>query len=191
MNANVAGGAVAGWFWLGVVAWLLGGGAWWAEARPRLPAVIGSGMVLQQELPLTIWGWADAGEEITVVIGENRGSARTDEQGRWRVRLAPMKASAEPLKMTVAGRETIELTDILVGEVWLGSGQSNMQMSVAAAAKGREEVAAANFPQVRLFLVPLVASGTPAKDVQAGWKVCQPATVGSFSAVAYYPTLRS
>ena len=157
-----------------------------AEARLRLPAVIGSGMVLQRDVPLTIWGWADAGEEITVVIGENKGVATADAQGRWRVKLAAMKASAEPLRMTVAGKERIELTDILVGEVWLGSGQSNMQMSVASSANGAKEIAAAENPKIRLFLVPLVPSGTPAEDVKASWKTCNAANVPSFSAVAYF-----
>lgn len=75
-----------------------------AHAKPRLPAVIGSNMVLQRDVPLTFWGWADPGEEITVAIGDNKGTGKANEQGRWTVKLAPMKASAAPLQMTVAGK---------------------------------------------------------------------------------------
>lgn len=157
-----------------------------AHAKPRLPAVIGSNMVLQRDVPLTFWGWADPGEEITVAIGDNKGTGKANEQGRWTVKLAPMKASAAPLQMTVAGKETLTLTNILVGEVWLGSGQSNMQWSVAASSNSKDEIAAANYPKVRLFLVPLVPSGTPADDVKASWKECAPTNIPSFSAVAYF-----
>ena len=157
-----------------------------AHAKPRLPAVIGSNMVLQRDVPLTIWGWADAGEEITVTIGTNKGTGKANAQGRWTVKLAPMKASAEPLQMTIVGTETLTLTNILVGEVWLGSGQSNMQWSVAASSNSKEEIAAANYPKLRLFLVPLVPSGTPADDVKASWKECASTNISPFSAVAYF-----
>ena len=177
-----------GFFWRVVLAamWFAAGSPRDAVARPRLPAVIGSGMVLQRDVPLTIWGWADAGEEITVTLGDNKGAATADAQGRWRVKLAAMKASTEPLKMTVAGKETLELTDILVGEVWLGSGQSNMQMAVGSVKDRAKEIAVASHPKIRLFLVPLVPAGTPADDVKASWKTCNATNVPNFSAVAYF-----
>jgi sialate O-acetylesterase len=156
------------------------------HAKPRLPAVIGSNMVLQRDTPLTIWGWADPGEEIEVAIGANKGVAKADDKGRWRVKLAPMKGSADPVKMTIRGTETIELTNILIGEVWLGSGQSNMQWSVAASKNKAAEIANAKFPNIRLFLVPLVPSGTPADDVKARWVECSPESVPTFSAVLYF-----
>jgi sialate O-acetylesterase len=159
-------------------------GLTWADVR--LPAVIGSNMVLQREQPLPIWGWADAGEEVTVALGENKATTKADDAGKWMVKLAPMKSGGEPLEMTVAGKNSIKLTNILVGEVWLGSGQSNMQMTVSGSANGPQEVAAANFPKIRLFSVPLVPSGTPAGDVVSSWKECSPANISGFSAVAYY-----
>ena len=157
-----------------------------AKAEVTLPAIIGSHMVLQSGTALTIWGWANDGEEVTVSIGDIEGTVKADANGEWLVKLPPMPANPEPIEMTVSGTNTIKLTDILVGEVWIGSGQSNMQWSVAASDNATEEIAAANYPKMRLFLVPLVPSGKPAKNVNAAWTVCTPDTVKQFSAVCYY-----
>lgn len=157
-----------------------------AEADVRLPHVIGSHMVLQCGRPLSIWGWADPGEEVTVALGENnRSSTRASERGEWQVRLGVMKAGG-PHTMTVKGDNIITLDDVLVGEVWLGSGQSNMQWGVAGSANAAQEIAAADYPQIRLFLVPNVLSGVPSRDVNAAWQKCSPQTVPGFSAVLYY-----
>ncbi|HWB10927.1 MAG TPA: sialate O-acetylesterase [Pirellulales bacterium] len=157
-----------------------------AQAEVTLPAIIGSHMVLESGMPLTIWGWANAGEEVTVAIADFKATVKADSAGDWQVKLPPIPASDEPLEMTVSGTNTIKLTDILVGEVWMGSGQSNMQWSVDASDNAAEEIAAANYPKLRLFLVPLVPAGKPAKNVNAAWTVCTPETVKSFSAVCYY-----
>ena len=100
-----------------------------ARADIRLPAVVGDHMVLQRDLPLPIWGWADPGEEVSVTFGEAKASAKADANGKWRVTLPAMK-TGKALEMTLTGKNTIKLVDILIGEVWLGSGQSNMQWSV-------------------------------------------------------------
>jgi sialate O-acetylesterase len=155
-------------------------------AEVRLPAIIGSHMVLESGTPLSIWGWANEDEEVTVSIGETKATVNADAKGRWLLKLPPMPASTQPLEMEISGTNTIKLTDILVGEVWIGSGQSNMQMSVESSDNAAQEIAAANYPQIRLFLVPLVPSGTPANDVKAAWTVCTPDTVKPFSAVCYY-----
>jgi sialate O-acetylesterase len=157
-----------------------------ARAEVTLPAIIGSHMVLESGMPLTIWGWANPGEEVTVAIGDLNATAKADGAGDWQVKLPPLPASDEPAEMTVSGTNTIKLTDILVGEVWMGSGQSNMQWSVAASDNPEAEIAAANYPKIRLFLVPLVPAGKPAKNVNAAWTVCTPDTVKPFSAVCYY-----
>ena len=157
-----------------------------ASAAVKLPAVIGSHMVLQASSPLTIWGWADPGEEVTVTLGDTKAIAKADAEGKWLVKLPAMQASAEPREMTIRGTNTIQLTDILVGEVWLASGQSNMEWPVAAADNPEAEIKAADVPKLRLFLVPKVPSGTPANDVQAGWTACTPDTIKNFSAVAYF-----
>lgn len=156
-----------------------------AQADIRLPAIIGDHMVIQRDLPLQIWGWADPGEEVHVTLGDAKASARADAQGNWRVTLPPIKGG-KGLEMTLAGKNTIKLTDILLGEVWLGSGQSNMQWSVQMSDNSAEEIGSANFPEIRLFSVPLVPSGKPAQDVNAKWVVCTPDNVKGFSAVLYF-----
>lgn len=156
------------------------------QAEVTLPAVIGSHMVLQSGTAQTIWGWANEGEEVTVAVGDIKATVKTDANGDWLVKLPPMPAGGEPLEMTISGTNTIKLTDILVGEVWIGSGQSNMQWPVTASANANEEIAAANYPKMRLFLVPLVPAGKPAKNVNAAWTVCTPDTVKGFSAVCYF-----
>lgn len=165
-----------------------------ATAAVKLPAVIGDNMVLQRGIPLPIWGWADKGEDVTVTIAGDSYTAKAGDDGRWRVTLKKLDVG-QPLEMTVKGSSgnTITLKNILVGDVWLCSGQSNMAIGVDVCKNGKEEVAAANYPQIRLFSVPKARAAQPAADVKADWKPCTPANivavqpqVGAFSAVAYY-----
>ena len=153
-------------------------------AAVRLPRVVGSHMVLQRDAELPIWGWADPGEQVTVAIAGHEAKATADAKGRWTVKLPPMKVGG-PHTMVVQGKTTVKLTDILVGEVWVGSGQSNMQWSLARAANARKEIAAATYPKIRLFNVPRVPAGEPADDVNATWQACMPGTAKGFSAVLY------
>ncbi len=172
---------------LGVTA-ILAGAGWTATARAdvRLPAIIGNNMVLQADKSLAIWGWAEPGEDVTVTLGESKAAAKADANGNWSVKLPAQKASATAAEMTVAGKNTIKLTNILVGEVWAGSGQSNMQWSVTNSSNKDQEIFAANFPQIRLFLVPNRLSSKPLNDVNAGWVVCSPETIPNFTAVLYF-----
>ena len=144
------------------------------RADVKLPKVIGSHMVLQRDRPLPIWGWADAGEEVTVKLDEATATAKADAQGNWKVVLPAVKADGKAHRLTVSGKNKIELDDILIGDVWVGSGQSNMEMGITACEKAKEEIAAANCPKIRLLLVPKVQSGQTAKDVNAAWVVCTP-----------------
>jgi sialate O-acetylesterase len=174
------------------VSWLLVGLAHDARADVKLPSVIGSHMVLQRDKPLPIWGWADPGEDVTVQLGENKASTKADAKGNWKVTLPSMKADGKEHTLTVTGNNNkIELKDILIGEVWIGSGQSNMQWSLAATHGAKEAIAAADHPQIRLFQVPLIKTSSPVRDVPFAdtpitWKRCTPATVPDFSAVLYY-----
>ena len=154
-------------------------------ADVRLPKVIGSQMVLQREKPLKIWGWADKGEKVTVECAGSKEAATANDKGEWLVTLPPMKAGG-PHTMTVSGNNTVTLTDILVGEVWIGSGQSNMEWTVSRTNDAEKEIAAAKHPKIRLFLVPKTLSGIPKQDVKAEWKACSPTNVPSFSAVLYF-----
>jgi len=157
-----------------------------AGADVRLPAIFGDHMVLQQQEPVRLWGWADPGEQVDVALAGRHGSTTADAEGRWRLELPALEAGGDALTLVVEGHNRIELTDIVVGEVWIGSGQSNMQWSVTASDNAEAEIAAADHPQIRLFTVPRVTAYTPQDDVSAAWQVCTPQTVPAFSAVAYF-----
>jgi sialate O-acetylesterase len=157
-----------------------------AQADVKLPAVIGSNMVLQADMKVPIWGWADAGEKVTVTVGDQKVEATADSGGKWQVRLAAMKAAAGPLEMTVAGKNTLKLTNILVGEVWVCSGQSNMEWSVKSSKDPEKEIAEAKYPGIRLFMVTKATSDKPLTDCKGQWVECSPETVPPFSAVGYF-----
>lgn len=152
----------------------------------RLHAVFGNDMILQRGKPIPVWGWARPGEKVVVTLGDGRGEGAADARGRWHITLPAMQPGG-PLELLVKG-DTADLcyTNILMGDVWLCSGQSNMEWTVKAAADAVAESAAANYPRIRHLLVPRVASATPKDDFSAQWTVCSPKTVGDFTAVGYY-----
>ncbi|MBC8290024.1 MAG: sialate O-acetylesterase [Planctomycetes bacterium] len=156
------------------------------SAEVKLPTVIDSHMVLQRDAPLPIWGWADGGEEVTVTIGENSATAKADAGGKWSVKLPAMKADGKAHTLTVAGSNTITLEDILIGEVWVGSGQSNMEWQLRSTHGSAKAIKAADFKNIRLFHVPKIQKPAPADNVKADWKVCTPENIPAFSAVLYY-----
>jgi sialate O-acetylesterase len=135
------------------------------RAEVTLPKVIGSHMVLQRDRPLPIWGWAEPGEKVTVTLDQATAAATADARGDWKIILPAMVADGKAHRMTVCGKNRIEMEDILVGEVWLGSGQSNMDFAMVSSIGGKEEVAAANDPEIRLVHVARVSVPQPAKDV--------------------------
>ena len=157
-----------------------------AEANVTLPHVFGSHMVLQRDQPLPVWGWAESGEKVAVQVGDQPPvGATANEAGEWRVDLPKMSAGG-PFTVTVTGKNVVAFEDVLVGEVWLCSGQSNMEWTVASSNNPAEEAAAANHPTIRHIKVPKSTASTPAKDFQGEWQVCKPATVGSFTACGYF-----
>ncbi|MBI4578324.1 MAG: sialate O-acetylesterase [Planctomycetes bacterium] len=145
-------------------------------------------MVLQRDMEVPIWGTADPGEAVTVSIAGRQAKATAGADGKWMVRLQPFKTSepAEPIEMTVAGKNTIKVVDILVGEVWLASGQSNMQWPVKLSKDAVTELMATRYPQIRLYSVERAVAGRPMSDVPGKWAACGPETVADFSAVAYF-----
>lgn len=169
---------------------ILAGAVLSVRADVKLPRVIGSHMVLQQQRPVVIWGWADAGEAVTVALDGHSAQVKADDKGNWKVALPAMKADGKSHCLTVSGKNKIELSDILVGEVWLGSGQSNMEWPLVRTQKFQEAIAAANHPQIRLFHIPKIQTPKPAADVNAEWKACTPQTIPAFSAALYYFGLR-
>ena len=157
-----------------------------SSATVRLPAIISDGMVLQQGVPIALWGWADPGEAVSAGIGSSSGSTNADEEGRWALSLPPMDVGG-PYELEVSGTANVlRVTDVLVGEVWLGSGQSNMQWPVSGAADAEQEIASADHPAIRMFTVAQKAESEPQDDVTGQWLPAAPANVGDFSAVGYY-----
>jgi sialate O-acetylesterase len=156
-----------------------------ARGDVKLPALFGDHMVLQQNAPLPVWGTADPGEEVTVSLGRNSARATADDKGRWSVKL-PACQLGEPAELIVAGKNHITIRDVLVGEVWVCSGQSNMEWSVRASANAQQEIAAAKYPKIRLFTVQKRVAAEPVSDVVGHWSVCGPESVAGFSAVGYF-----
>jgi sialate O-acetylesterase len=158
-----------------------------ARAEVRLPSIFTSHMVLQHGKPTRIWGWAGAGEKVTVEFARQTVEAQADDAGKWRAELAALEPSAESRTLKVTGPESaIELTDVLVGSVWVCSGQSNMEWSVTASLNAQEEISGANYPNIRLITVPKVSAPEPADNFEGAWAACTPETVPGFSAVAYF-----
>ncbi len=171
--------------------WICAVGCWVllaanAVAEVRLARIFSDHAVLQQRKPVPVWGAAEPGEKVTVEFRGQKVSTVTGDDGEWRVTLKPMPAGG-PFQMTVRGNNTIVLDDVLVGEVWICSGQSNMEWPVALSNNAEQEIAQANYPQIRLFMVPKAVSDRPLKDLNGGaWQPCTPETVRNFSAVGYF-----
>jgi sialate O-acetylesterase len=155
-------------------------------ANVKLPSVLSSHMVLQRDMPVPVWGWADAGEKVTVGFAGQTKEVTAGADGKWSLKLDALKTNATPAKMTVKGANELVLEDILVGEVWIGSGQSNMQMDVRGSKDAQKEIPAADFPNIRLFNVPLVSSPVKKDDLTASWTACSSQTVPGFSAALYF-----
>lgn len=156
-----------------------------ASADVKLPGIFGDNMVLQRDMKVPIWGWAAPGETVTVRLGDAEAKATAGQDGRWQVRLGPLPALG-PLELTVRGTNTVTLKNVLVGDVWICSGQSNMEWTVAASKGAPQEIAAADYPDIRLFTVQKKVLDQPLQDVAGAWVACSPRTVGSFSAVGYF-----
>jgi hypothetical protein len=156
-----------------------------AFAEVKLPAIFSDHMVLQREAGVPVWGWADPGEKVEVVIAGQTKTTAADAAGKWSVKLDKLSAS-EPVTLTVKGKNTVTVKDVLVGEVWLASGQSNMQLPVNGATNVWAEKASAKFPQIRMFTVARHTAITPQTNCEGKWVVCSPETVGNFSAAAYF-----
>lgn len=156
-----------------------------ASADVKLPAIFSDHMVLQRGVSASIWGAADPGERVTVAIAGKTQSVETGADGNWKLKLEPI-TGAGPHTLTVTGKNTLTIQDVLAGEVWLGSGQSNMAMAVNRAKDFGQEQAAATFPRIRMFTVARRAAREPQADCRGTWEVCTPETVGRFSATAYF-----
>ena len=151
----------------------------------KLPAIFSDHMVLQQNKNCAVWGWADSGEAVAVTIGDQTQSTKAGMDGKWLVKLPVLQAGG-PLTLRVKGKNEVIVNDVLVGEVWLGSGQSNMGFTVARANDFEGEKAKANLPKLRMFTLDRVATPTARADCKGAWVICSAATVGGFSAALYF-----
>jgi sialate O-acetylesterase len=158
------------------------------QAKPTPAALFADHAVLQRDQPVPVWGTAAPGETVTVLFAGVEQSAVTGADGRWKAVLGPLAASAEPRDLVIRGGdgEAVTLSDIVVGDVWFCSGQSNMGMNVAGSQNPDAEIAAGNHPLIREFKVAVQSSLTPMTEVAGKWSRCTPETVGSFSGVAYF-----
>jgi sialate O-acetylesterase len=157
-----------------------------ARAEVSLNTMFGDHMVLQQGIANRVWGRADPEEKVTVSIAGQTHETTAAADGSWELRLDPIAEYGGPHTLTVRGTNEVSFKDVLVGEVWICSGQSNMQWSVNQSNDPDLEKAAANFPQIRLISVPQVGTQEPQWNFKGGWAVCSPQTVGDFSAVGYF-----
>jgi sialate O-acetylesterase len=169
-------------------------------ADVRLPGIFGEHMVLQRGLKLPVWGWASPGEKVTVNFGGKTASTSTGADGTWQLELPPFPASDQPQTFTVAGKNKITFTDVLVGDVWIASGQSNMEFGIQTDENAKQAIAGAKDSSLRLFFVPWATALDPQKDIaptpanslNGKWQVCSPELLAAnwawngFSAVGYY-----
>lgn len=157
-----------------------------ANANVQLPLLFSDGMVLQRDKPIPVWGWADANEKIEVHFNNQIVKIKADKNGKWMVRLKAEMAGG-PYKMAIIGKNNIMINNVLVGEVWICSGQSNMEFTVDRAMNAKQEINDSDFPMIRQFKVEKDLSAFPKSELKAGkWDVCNKTTVGNFTAVGYF-----
>jgi sialate O-acetylesterase len=156
-----------------------------AQGDVKVPAIFGPHMVLQRDQKDRIWGAAEPREEITVKINGQSHATQAGADGSWQVMLDPMPAGG-PHTLSISGKNTVKLDDVLVGEVWICSGQSNMQWSVAVARDADLEIATAKYPSIRFITVPNRGTQEPQNDFGGQWEPCRPDTVGGLTAVGYF-----
>lgn len=157
-----------------------------AFAEVHLPNVFGSHMVLQRRKPVPVWGWAEASEKVTVTLNNQTKTTKAGKDGKWRVTLDAMEAGG-PYQLLVKGKSnTVTFDDVLAGEVWICSGQSNMEWPLGSAANAKTEIPVANHPNIRQLLVKKDMSLTPKDNIEGSWSVCTPTTAPQFTAVGYF-----
>jgi len=154
-------------------------------ADVTLPAIFGDSMVLQQKTNIPVWGWADPGEKVMVTVRSRSKTTKADSNGKWMLRLGSIDAGG-PFTLVIKANNTITLEDVMVGEVWLCSGQSNMEWSLKKLKTYEQEIARSDFPSLRLFRIKKTISDEPNEIVNAQWTRCIPDTAKDFSGTGYF-----
>ena len=152
----------------------------------KMPAVFSDNMVLQRDSSVPVWGWASPGEKVTVDFAGQKKETVASQDGRWLIRLSPLPASFDPRELTVSGNNKLIFKNVLTGDVWLCSGQSNMEMPLSKAMNPNEEIAGSAFPSMRLFLLQKSFASSPKSDCIGVWNGCSPASASVFSGAAYF-----
>ncbi|MHC4248916.1 MAG: sialate O-acetylesterase, partial [Planctomycetota bacterium] len=155
------------------------------EGRPFLHPLFSEHAVLQRGIECPVWGWTTPGAKVTVSIAGKRAEATASAEGEWMAFIGPLKAGG-PHTLTIRGPESVSVGNVMVGDVWVCSGQSNMEWGMWGTNNSKEEIAAANFPDVRLFQVPKKIAHEPQRTCEASWRVCAPESVAGFSAVGFF-----
>jgi sialate O-acetylesterase len=155
------------------------------KANVKVASIFSDNMVLQADRNITVWGTADRAESVTVEIDGNSAMTRAGFDGKWQVELPPMKYGG-PYELNVFGDDTLTLKNIMVGEVWLCGGQSNMQMTVRGVENAKEEMSNANFKNIRFLTIPKSGNTNPQNSFEAKWEVCSPQSIDSKTAVGYF-----
>ena len=155
------------------------------RAEVKMPAMFSDHMVLQRGQSVPVWGWADPDETVKVTVAGKEQSATADQNGKWMVRFSEL-SSEQPTSMTIVASNAITISDVLIGEVWLGSGQSNMAMTVSRCRDFESEKTKSDLPQLRMFVERSGTAKTASDSAKGQWVVCQPTTVGSFSGTLYF-----
>lgn len=157
-----------------------------ALANIKPAKIFSSNMVLQKGIENSIWGWADKNETVSISLNGKTIKTKPGKDGKWTAKL-PVMEYGGPYTLTIKGKNTIEMTNVMIGEVWICSGQSNMEFAVSSTKNAAEEIANASYPNIRFFTVPKKVSQQPVVDIENGeWSVCTPKTVSGFSAVGYF-----
>lgn len=157
------------------------------SADVKLPSVISNNMILQRDFEVPIWGTAQPGEKVTVELGEQKQTTEADKEGKWSVKLSKMKANSKGQTLTVSGKNKVEIKDVLIGEVWFCSGQSNMEWRVRQSMNAQQEIAKSANPRIRHIKIPHRPSAKPEQDVPStGWQSAGPKTTGEFTGVGYF-----
>ena len=158
----------------------------WSISNITLPRIFGSNMVLQRNKPINIWGWGDPGEKVTVQFNKQKQTVKAGKDGSWKIELA-QEAAGGPFELVASGKNTISFENVMVGEVWICSGQSNMEWSVKNSDSAQREIRESDYPMIRHIKVPRTVSPVPAKDITGGeWQAASPSTTADFTAVGYF-----
>jgi sialate O-acetylesterase len=158
-----------------------------AAADVRLPKILTDNMVLQRDLPVRVWGWADAGEDVAVTLAGKSATTRANEKGQWSLELPAFK-TGENLELTVKGKNSLTLKNLVVGDIWVCSGQSNMEMDLGGCVGAAEDIKAADLPKIRRIKINHEQAAQPEMDAPTAtqWQICSPDTAGGFTAVGFY-----